>query len=487
MRLCLIAVLLLAMILPAAGLEKATLDPARPNILFCIADDMSWAHTGATGDRAVRTPAFDRIAREGVLFPNAFCSSPSCSPSRAALLTGQAFSRLEEGGNLWGTLPAKFPVYPELLKKAGYAVGFTRKGWGPGNVSAGGRTRNPAGPSFRDFAAFLAQVPAGKPFCFWFGSQDPHRPYGTNARKPGDIDLAKIVVPPYLPDTPEVRADIADYLWEVGRFDREVGELVAALEQAGKRDNTIVVITSDNGMPFPRAKTALYDWGTRMPLAIRWPARVKGGRVVTDFISHTDIAPTFLEAAGLKPPDEMTGRSLLPLLTSGRAGRIEAARDHVFLGRERHDNFRRENGRAVGYPMRAVRTEQYLYIRNFRAERVHAGDMPERNEDTDRGPTKSFLVERKEDLKVRSFYQLAYGKRPAQELYDLRTDPGQIVNIAARPEHAAAKGRLTADLDRWMQRMGDPRADGGKGDVFDTYPYYGGGAVGAPAGAGQRQ
>lgn len=464
------AALLLCGLLAPRPADAAPAPDTRPNILFCIADDASWAHFGANGERAIKTPTFDRVAREGVRFTNAFCSSPSCTPSRAAVLTGQAFSRLGEGANLWSTLPARFAVYPDLLEKAGYAVGAARKGWGPGSVSAGGRTRNPAGPSFSNFAQFLSQVPAGKPFCFWFGSQDPHRPYEKNARRPGDVDLAKIVVPAHLPDTPKVRADIADYLWEIARFDREVGELMAALEKSGQLDNTLVVVTSDNGMPFPRAKTNLYDWGTRMPLAVRWPARIKGGRVVTDFVSHTDFAPTFLLAAGLTPPREMTGRSLLALLTGNKvAGRVEAARDRVYLGRERHDSSRN----LLGYPMRAVRTDDFLYIRNFAPEREPAQPTP-RGADIDDGPTKRFVLDKQNEPAFRRFFDLSFAKRPGEELYDLRADPDQLVNVAARPERAAARKRLADDLDRWMRTTGDPRATN-NGDLFDTFPFYGGG------------
>lgn len=172
---------LLATLLPGIPLnvaaEQARAGAARPNILFCFADDWSWPHAGAYGDKVVKTPAFDRVAREGFLFTRAFSAAPSCTASRAAILTGQSPHRLEEGGTLHGYLPKKFPVYPDLLEQAGYAVGFTGKGWGPGNFKAGGRERNPAGPPSKSFDEFLKTVPAGKPFCFWFGSLDPHRPY----------------------------------------------------------------------------------------------------------------------------------------------------------------------------------------------------------------------------------------------------------------------------------------------------------------------
>jgi len=313
---------------------------SRPNVLLCIADDASWRHFGANGDKVCRTPNFDRVAREGVNFTRAFCSSPSCTPSRGALLTGQDFWRLEQGANLWSHWPNKFAVYPDLLAKAGYHVGLHGKGWGPGDFKSGGREHNPAGAAYRDFATFLESVPQGKPFCFWFGSQDPHRPYERGAGVKSGKRIEEVSVPPFLPDTPAVRSDILDYYFEIERFDRDLGAMLKLLEDAGRLDNTLIVVTSDNGFPFPRGKATCYDAGTRMPLAIRWPARVKAGRGVDDFVSLIDLAPTFLEAAGLKPLPEMTGRSLLPLLTSEKSGQIDPARDKVFFGRERHANVR---------------------------------------------------------------------------------------------------------------------------------------------------
>jgi N-sulfoglucosamine sulfohydrolase len=250
----------------------------RPNILFAISDDQSYLHTSTAGYKAVSTPNIDRVAREGVRFTHAFCSSPSCTPSRGAVLTGQHFWRLEEGGNLWSSLPKKFETYPDLLEAAGYHAGLFGKGWGPGNFKAGGYSQNPAGPAYDSFGAFLDSRPNGKPFCFWFGSADPHRPYEKGSGVKAGLRLDDIEVPSWLPDTPEVREDIADYLFEVQRFDRDFGAILAAIEKTGELENTLVMVTSDNGMPFPRAKTNLYDSGTRLPLAISWPATVPGGR-----------------------------------------------------------------------------------------------------------------------------------------------------------------------------------------------------------------
>ena len=279
--------------------HAAEAKPARPNILFLFADDWMWPHASIAGDPVVKTPVFDRLAREGVLFRNAFVAAPSCSPSRAAVLTGQWHWRLEQGANLWSSVPAKFPVYPDLLEKAGYHVGFMGKGYGPG--ANGDRPRNAAGPRYRDFRAFLTTRPQGQPFCFWFGSTDPHRPYAWESGVRSGMDLQKVKVPPYLPDCPTVRKDICDYYGEVQRFDHQCGEILAALEATGELDNTLIVMSGDNGWPFPRSKATCYDTGTHQPLAVRWGGKIKPGRVVDDFVSLADLAPTFLEVGRVPP------------------------------------------------------------------------------------------------------------------------------------------------------------------------------------------
>jgi len=456
-------------LLPRTALSDEGPD-TRPNILFAIADDWSWPHAGVYGDEVVKTPVFDRVAAEGALFAHAYCASPSCTPSRAGILTGQAIHRLEESGNLWSILRPKFQVYPDLLEAAGYFVGHTGKGWGPGSIEASGRTRNPAGPGFKSFEEFLRGAPDDGPFCFWFGSKNPHRPYEKGSGVESGMNPDDVDVPPFLPDLPEVRSDILDYYVEVQMFDRQVGELLKLLEESGRAGNTIVVMTSDNGMPFPRGKANLYDAGTRMPLAVRWPARVKSGRTVDEFVSFTDFAPTFLEAAGLEPLAEMTGRSLIGLL----AGEESMGRDMVFLERERHANVRRGD---LSYPIRAVRTRDFFYVRNLRPDRWPAGD-PELYKavgpfgDIDGSPTKDLLLDRRDDKGVAPFFQLACAKRPEEELYDLRTDPWQLANVAERADYAGIKGKLRAELDRWMKETEDPRALNDD-DRWDHYPYFG--------------
>ena len=450
----------------------------QPNILFSIADDWG-AHAGVYGDQVVKTPTFDRLAKEGVLFEHAYISSPSCAPSRAAILTGQWHWRLGEAANLHGPVSPNDPVYTDLLEAAGYFVGYTRKGWGPG--SNGDRPRNPAGPVFKDFATFLAQRPKDKPFCFWFGSNDPHRGYVRNSGAESGIPLDQIKVPACFPDAPDVRGDIADYYFEVQRYDRETGELIEMLRQSGELENTIVVMTSDHGMPFPRCKSNIYDDGAHVPLAICWPGHYAGGYRITDFVSLTDLAPTFLESAGLPVPAVMTGRSLKPLLTAGKSGRIDPFRNHVLFGKERHVPSQ-EEANSGGYPCRSLRTDDFMLIRNFSPDRWPAGTEDYQHAfiknawfaDCDNSPTKSYMAEnRDKDTEHRRLFDLSFAKRPEYELFDLSNDPDQQRNQAANPEYAAVLNKLSKQLTEELKASNDPRIIGG-GEKFDAYPYAGG-------------
>jgi N-sulfoglucosamine sulfohydrolase len=462
---------------------------SKPNILFAIADDWSWPHASIAGAAEINTPSFDRVAREGVLFTNCHVSAPSCTPSRGAILTGQYHWRLEEGGDLWSILPTKFKVYPDLLEEHGYHVGYTGKGWGPGNIEDAGRTRNPAGPEYNtlrlspkfdmnpidyaaNFAAFLDAAP-GQPFCFWYGATEPHRPYEDGMGVKSGKDPSRVQVPAIFPDAEAVRSDLLDYFVEVEHYDEHLGKMLALLEERGELDNTLVVVTSDNGMPFPRSKANLYNWGTHMPLAIRWGNHIKGGRMVNDLVSQTDFAPTFLEAAGISPNRGMTGKSLLPILKSTKSG---IHRDHVLVGRERHA-WVREGG--LGYPSRAIRTLDYLYIRNFKPDRGPVGDSTpgEDNDppgpfgDSDNGPTKTFMLANADDPQVKRLYDLAFAKRPAEELYELENDPDELNNVADDPRFAEIKKQLAERLMQELKATGDPRASGG-GDEWDAFEYY---------------
>ena len=464
--------------LAAAGVApRARSASRRPNILLLLADDWSWQPEDQQDRFDLRLPTFSRLRREGVFFPHAFSASPSCTASRGAILTGQWPWRLAEGANLASILPRRFPVYPDVLEAAGYHVGYARKGWAPGQLGPARRTRNPAGKAYDDFDAFLAARPPGAPFCFWFGTNDPHRPYVKGAGVAAGIDPGKVTVPPYLPDTLQVRRDMVDYRFEVERFDREAGEILGRLNRDGLLDNTLVAMTGDNGWPFPRGKATLYDAGWHVPLAVLWKAAgLKAGTVSPAMVSLSDLGPTFLAAAGAAPMPDATGLSLVPHLTG-----TPWPRDHVIGAMERHIDGHTRPG--DGYPMRALRTASHLFIRNFHPERWPAGDPTARQvtfqdleeklysgfADIDAGPTKAEVVTRKDDPAVKPFYDRITGKRPARELYDLRSDPWAMQNLVARePKLAAAmETRLLAEL----VRTGDPRAING-GAVFDDYPPY---------------
>jgi arylsulfatase A-like enzyme len=465
------ALLFVLFCFPCFNSFSAPATNSRPNILFCLADDWSWPHAGAYGDKTIRTPTFDRVAREGMLFNFCFSAAPSCTPSRAAMLTGQYPHRLEQGSCLWGYLPKRFAVYPDLLEKSGYTVGFTGKGWGPGDFKAGGFTRNPAGPNFKSFSAFLSAVPDGKPFCFWFGSHHPHRPYekGFGARAGLKTDGVKI--PAYWPDNETSRNDVLDYYASAERYDQDTGEALELLRKAGKLEHTIVVMSGDNGWPFPRCKANLYDGGTRQPLALRWPEMIKAGQVSDDFINLMDLAPTFLEAGGLRIPSDMTGRSFLKLLTGQEKS---GSRNIVYLERERHANVR-EGG--IGYPVRAVRTRDFLYIKNFRPTRWPAGDPQPYADpkqpfgDCDAGPTKTWILDHRAE--VSESFSLCFEKRPAEELYDVKTDPDEVRNLAESPALQSTKRKLQSLLQTWMRETADPRATSDD-DHWDSFPYFGG-------------
>lgn len=445
------------------GCAKKDKAQQRPNFMILMSDNHSWDHLGCYGDKVVQTPNIDKIAKQGIRFTNAFCSAPSCTPARASMLTGQDIWRLEEGANLWGTLPSKFEVYPDILEKAGYLVGIQGKGWGPGGVEESGRDRNPGGDRYDSFEEFYNERENGQPFCYWFSSRDPHRPFKRNGGKKAGIELNKIVVPPYLPDTKEVRQDIADYYAEIQHFDKEVAAYISLLKEMGQLDNTIVIVCSDNGWQMPRGLANLYDFGTKIPMIISMPERFKGDRVVDDFISLNDLAPTFLELANLEIPAYMNAQSLVPILKSQNEGIIEPTRDFMVTARERHAYVRQD---GAGYGGRAYRTNDYLYIRNYESENWPAGDPPLYG-DVDAHmlqypcPTKMELLVNKEDENVKPLFDLAFAKRPAEELYDLKKDPYQLVNVADAANYQDVLTSLSEQLTAHLQKTGDPRELGG--------------------------
>jgi arylsulfatase A-like enzyme len=517
-------------ILPAALARGA--EP-RPNILFVFADDWgryasAYAKLDGPGgmNDVVRTPNFDRVAREGVLFRRAFVSAPSCTPCRSALLSGQHFWRTGRGAILRGAVwDNTIPAFPTLLHDAGYHIGETYKVWSPGTPNdapfgAGKYAYEKAGRRFGQFSnnvtrmvaqgksvaaakqelfdevmgnfnAFLSDRKAGQPFCYWFGPTNVHRKWAKGSGKALwgiEPDSLAGKLPPFLADVPEVREDVSDYFGEIEALDTALGLLLRRLESIGELDKTLVVVSGDHGPPgFPHGKCNLYDFGASVSLAMRW-GQIKGGRVVDDLVSLIDLAPTFLEVAGVKPPPTMIGRSLVGVLESEKSGRIDPARTAVFIGRERHV----EDARAdyMPYPQRAIRTYDSLYIINFKPDRWPLGDpyrldganSPTAKQvtentrvtlpDEDAGPAKAWLVGQRNNPKWKPLFDLAYGKRPREELYDLRTDPNELKNVASDPKYARVRAELEQRLLEELRRTGDPRMiDGGK--FFETPPLSG--------------
>lgn len=477
------------LLLPLAAFAADAKRP--PNILFAIADD--WGlHAGAYGTRWVKTPGFDRVAREGLLFRNAYTPMAKCAPSRAIVLTGRHLWQLEEAGNHMAIFPHKFKSWPEVLMEKGWHMGITGKGWGPGvaNDAQGQRrlitgrpytTRKAQPPatsmSSNDYAAnfidFLDAAPRDQPWCFWYGATEPHRGYEFQAGvTKGGKSLRDIErVPAYWPDTESVRHDMLDYAFEVEHVDRHLVRMLAELEKRGLLENTLVVVTSDHGMPFPRVKGYAYHDSNHIPLALRWPAGIrKPGRVINDFVDFTDIAPTLLDVAGISESASgmmpITGRSWREIWESERSGQVIAARDHVLIGKERTDVGRPHDW---GYPIRGIIRDGFLYLKNYEPSRWPAGNPETGYLDTDGSPTKTVILEAGRRNRTDQYWSLNFGRRPGEELYDLTRDSDNVHNLAASASHAGRRAALHAFMTAKLKAQGDPRMSG-RGEVFDRYP-----------------
>ncbi len=445
----------------------------RPNFLILMSDNQCWNHLGCYGDPVLKTPAIDQLAKEGIRFTRAYCSAPSCSPARASMLTGQDIWRLEQAANLWSDFPPQLTVFTDLLEQSGYLVGYEGKGWGPGDWKGAGRQKDPSGKKFNSFEEFFNEVKKGQPFLYWFSSRDPHRPYKENGWEKFTDRLDKIEVPPYLPDNDEVRKDIADYYGEIENFDNDVSSYIQLLKEVGQLENTLILVCSDNGWQMPRGLANLYDFGMHIPFILSMPQRFQGNRVVGDFISLNDVAPTFLDLAGIKIPSEVTARSLVPILESGKQGIVDASRTFVVGARERHA-FVRKNGE--GYGSRSYCNKDYLYIRNYEPDKWPAGDPPLYG-DVDAHmlhypcATKMFMLVNKDREGVKDLFDLGFSKRPAEELYDLNKDPWQLKNVAYQAEYKPIRDQLSASLTRYLTDNKDPRETGGEMKWINA-PYY---------------
>jgi len=433
----------------------------RPNILLFITDDESWFERGAYGKTKLPTPNFDRVAKNGALFLNAYSSATSCAPARAALLTGRNFWELKQGAFIQAWLPREFPVLTELLKNAGYHVGLTGKAWGPGIHPEDGHPANLGGKEYNqvkvdpvkripqmsiidynaNFSNFLKSVEPEQPFFFWYGSVEPHAPFDPDNWKrleaEHSVGLSDIYMPPIVKDTEANRKGRANLGYEVCYADQRLGEALALLEKEGKLDNTIVIVTADNGTTIGnKGKISPYDSGTHVPLAIMWPAGMSGGRTVSDFVNFPDIAPTVLQAATVSVPSSMSGNSFLNTLKSTSSGRVDKKRDFTVTGLEWHGETEpRSNS------FRTITTDRFAYIVRYSNHRP---------------------VEPYTDPKA---------EISSEELYDMTNDRWQEKNLIDDKKYTKVRNDLKKKLTQYALQTKDPRFTGDMSTFRETRHY----------------
>jgi uncharacterized sulfatase len=511
----------------AVSIPAVARDPGRqPNILFAISDDQSFAHTSYAGCNFVNTPAFDRIASEGIYFSNCIAGSPGCAPSRSTIVTGRYHWQNEQSGQHASSWMKKYVPFIDLLENNGYVTGRTGKGVSPfyyarddsdslwRKTDAGGiehssiryvkgspgdeRPADGIGPVnyFENFRYFMENVRGDNPFFFWYGAREPHRSYEQDSWKRNGKEPDDVSVPGFFPDHGIIRGDLLDYAVEIEWFDLHLQRMLTYLEDIGELDNTIVIVTSDNGMPFPRAKANGYDYGIHVPLAIRFPEEYRGGRIIDQPVSFADISPTILEITGTSPEGmlPMSGKSILNILTSDKEGIVDPAKKYVFSGRERHSSSRYRNR---GYPQRMIRSKDYLLIWNMKPDRWPAG-APRRIAkgtgkelrpmygidengihhsewaftDIDAAPTKSFIIEHYDDEGIKHFFELSVAKRPEFEFYDVNSDPYCLENLSGDPNYYVTEQEMKNALLNELKKSGDPRVVGPDKEIFDSYLRY---------------
>ncbi len=514
-----------SLMFPSCSIEKKEVKK-RPNILFAISDDQSFAHTSFAGSRFVNTPGFDRVASEGIYFTNCYAGSPGSAPSRSSLVTGRYHWQNEQSGQHASSWLKKYVPFVDLLDKNGYYTGFTGKGVAPFQYAGNDedslwRKENAAGiaynfykyrkndPSdertaggigntnyYANFCDFIEKKPENQPFFFWYGATEPHRAYEKDSWMRHGKKLEDVDVPEFLPDDDVIKGDMLDYAVEIEWFDLHLTRILNHLDSIGELDNTIVIVTSDNGMPFPRAKANCFEYGVHVPLAIRYPEGFPGKRTVEDPISFADFAPTFLELTKTSPEGMMpiSGKSFVHILRSKRSGVVDKTKKYIFAGRERHSCSRWEN---LGYPQRAIRSTDFLFIWNMRPERWPAG-APQalkpgtENElqpmfgidengkhvsewaftDVDASPSKSFLVKNYANPVIRKYFDLAFDIRIENELYDIKNDPFCLNNLIGKPEYKEVEDEMKSALQQELVKSNDPRVTGSDPEIFESYIRY---------------
>jgi len=444
------AVLAAALILPAAAGAAS-----QRNVVMMVTDDQG-LDAGCYGTPVVKTPHLDRLAAEGTRFDLAFCTTSSCSASRSVILTGLLNHANAQYGHEHGYNHFRSHEWiqslPVLLTKAGYRtcrIGKFHVGpepiyhfefTGDGGLKGGARSAVQMGENAEKFI----RENDPRPFFIYLCSSDPHRPFGNGGNYPGVKEVTynpmEIPVPHFLPDQPEVRAELAQYYQAISRADQGLGRLMQALENTGHADDTLVIYLSDNGAPFPGAKTTLYEPGMHLPLVVRSPDQKQRGVATQAMVTWADLTPTILDFAGAKVPDyPLHGRSFLPVLEeTDPPGWDEICASHTF-----HEI-------TMYYPMRVIRTKRYKYILNVASPLPYpfASDLYA-------SPTWQGVL-RRGDAMYGSRTVEAYIHRPRHELYDLQNDPKELVNLASRAEHQGTLAELQEKLKAWQQKTKDP-------------------------------
>lgn len=432
--------------------KKSTVTTKRPNIVFIIADDVNWNDLGAYGNNTVRTPNIDQLAKDGMLFKQAFLTTSSCSPSRTSIISG-LYPHNTDAEQLSWPLPEDKNTFVKQLQNSGYWTGLAGKyhlgesvnddfdtiyemQWKDAPLGLDRRLVGD-GSGCDEWIKLLRSREKDKPFFTWLASFDAHRPFSEgiidNPHKPENV-----ILPPYHPDTKKVRKDYALYYDEISRMDDYVGKVITELESQGVADNTIILFITDNGRAFPRDKTTLYEGGIKTPWIVKWPSKIKPGSTSNNLVSSIDIAPTFMKIAGLEPLNDFEGIDFTPLLSED----AKPVRNEIYAEDHFHD--------FEDYT-RAIRTTSYKYIKNFYP------DLPNTpSADVIRDLTwKSMLSEKENGTLNEAQMRCFIIPRPTEELYDIVKDPNELYNLAQNESHTNILNDMRLRLKQMRKRTND--------------------------------
>jgi N-sulfoglucosamine sulfohydrolase len=418
----------------------------RPNFVFIAAEDIS-PDLGCYGSRFVHTPNLDRLASQGARFTRCFTHAPVCAPSRSGMITGMyptSFGTHHMRSKL--NVPPPPPTFTSILRSAGYHVAWPGKTDFNFDVPAG---------AFSTTKPWMKQGPGSLPKpCFAFvninvtheskirSSAEEYAQLTQRLTPAQRVDPGTVVLPPYYPDTPEVRRDVANYFELITAMDYVVGDVLRQIDEQGLAESTVVMFWGDHGWGMPRGKRWVYDSGSRCPLIVRWPGKIKPGTVREDLVAVVDFAPTFLTMAGLDVPARLQGHTILTAQGDGNP----EPRKYVYSARDRMDE--------TPDRIRSVRDQRFRYIRNFHPELPYA----QRIQYMDQMPTMRAWRRLNAEGKLRGAQTLFFAPtKPAEELYDTQADPHEVENLikSTKPEHLEKLKELRAALDAWIEQTGD--------------------------------